>query len=76
MGRSGPVYAAWIREQTRKFVNGITHASLDPFRGYANAIRTELPNDTVTVPDAVAERVLATVHRCPIRRSPASSRCK
>ncbi|WP_308220256.1 helix-turn-helix domain-containing protein, partial [Kineococcus sp. TRM81007] len=49
LGRSGPVYATWIRQQTREFVDGITHAALDPFRGYANAIRTELPHDTVTI---------------------------
>lgn len=30
----------------------VTHAALDPFRGYANATRTELPDDTVTVLDA------------------------
>ena len=47
------VYAAWIRAQTREFVEGITHASLDPFRGHANAIRSELPDDTVTVLDAL-----------------------
>lgn len=52
LGRSGPVYATWIRAQTREFVDGITHAALDPFRGYANAIRRELPDDTVTVLDA------------------------
>ncbi|MEZ0167059.1 ISL3 family transposase [Kineococcus sp. LSe6-4] len=55
LGRSGPVYAAWIRTQTEQvpeFVAGITHAALDPFRGYANAINTELPEETVTVLDA------------------------
>ncbi len=37
LGRSGPVYATWIRAQAPEFVEGITHAALDPFRGYANA---------------------------------------
>jgi len=50
-GRSGTVYAAWLREQAAEFVAGIEHAALDPFRGYANAIRDELP-DAVAVLDA------------------------
>ncbi|MBI4943374.1 MAG: ISL3 family transposase [Actinobacteria bacterium] len=51
VGRSGTAYAAWLQQQTREFVDGIEHASLDPFRGYANAIRDELP-DSVAVLDA------------------------
>lgn len=51
MGRSGTAYAAWLEQQSREFVAGIEHAALDPFRGYANAIRDELP-DTVAVLDA------------------------
>jgi len=50
-GRSGTVYAAWLRKQAAEFVAGIEHAALDPFRGYANAIRDELP-DAVAVLDA------------------------
>jgi transposase len=50
-GRSGTVYAGWLGEQTREFINAIEHAALDPFRGYANAIRDELP-DAVAVLDA------------------------
>jgi transposase len=50
-GRSGTAYAAWLRGQTAEFVDGVEHAALDPFRGYANAIRDELP-DAVAVLDA------------------------
>ncbi|WP_432506683.1 ISL3 family transposase [Kineococcus arenarius] len=68
LGRSGPVYATWIRQQTRQFVASITHASLDPFRGYANAIRTELPDDTVTVLDAFHIVKLASTAMDEVRR--------
>jgi transposase len=50
-GRSGTAYAGWLRRQDRGFIAGIEQASLDPFRGYANAIRDELP-DAVPVLDA------------------------
>ncbi len=68
LGRSGPVYATWIRQQTGEFVDGITHAALDPFRGYANAIRTELPDDTVTVLDAFHVVKLASTAMDEVRR--------
>ncbi len=50
-GRSGTAYADWLKAQTEVFLAGIEHAALDPFRGYANAIRDELP-DAVAVLDA------------------------
>lgn len=50
-GRSGIAYANWLKAQQREFLAGIEHAALDPFRGYANAIRDELP-DAVAVLDA------------------------
>jgi transposase len=50
-GRSGTAYAGWLKAQAEEFVVGIEHAALDPFRGYANAIRDELP-DAVAVLDA------------------------
>jgi transposase len=50
-GRSGTAYATWLREQAESFLAGIEHAALDPFRGYANAIRDELP-DAIAVLDA------------------------
>jgi len=50
-GRSGTAYAGWLQQQLPEFIAGIEHAALDPFRGYANAIRDELP-DAVAVLDA------------------------
>lgn len=50
-GRSGTAYAGWLKAQQPGFVAGVEHAALDPFRGYANAIRDELP-DAVAVLDA------------------------
>ncbi len=50
-GRTGTAYAGWLKDQSNTFTAGIKHASLDPFRGYANAIRDELP-DVVAVLDA------------------------
>jgi transposase len=50
-GRSGSAYATWLQAQPAAFRAGITHAALDPFRGYANAIRDQL-DDAVPVLDA------------------------
>ena len=50
-GRSGTAYATWLKDQPEAFTAGIKHAALDPFRGYANALRDELP-DAVAVLDA------------------------
>jgi transposase len=50
-GRSGTAYAGWLAQQTGEFIDAVEHAALDPFRGYANAIRDELP-DAVAVLDA------------------------
>jgi transposase len=51
LGRSGPSYGAWITAQPQPFRAGIKHAALDPFRGYANALRDHLP-DAIQVLDA------------------------
>jgi transposase len=51
VGRSGSVYKAWLKNQPEEFIDGIDHAALDPFRGYANAIHDGLP-DAVAVLDA------------------------
>ena len=51
VGRSGTVYKAWLKAQPDGFVDGVEQAALDPFRGYANAIRDGLP-DAVAVLDA------------------------
>ncbi len=50
-GRSGTAYATWLKEQGLEFTVEVEHAALDPFRGYANAIRDELP-DAIAVLDA------------------------
>lgn len=50
-GRSGTAYARWLKDAPDGFAPRIEHAALDPFRGYANAIRDELP-DAVAVLDA------------------------
>jgi len=49
-GRSGTVYKRWLDTQP-DLVGGVETAALDPFRGYANAIRDGLP-DAVAVLDA------------------------
>ena len=51
VGRSGTAYKAWLDAQPDGFVAGVETAALDPFRGYANAIRDGLP-DAVAVLDA------------------------
>ncbi len=43
-GRSGKVYADWLSEQGVEVSVTVEHAALDPFRGYPNAIRDELPD--------------------------------
>lgn len=49
-GRSNTSYGNWLKAQLPEFFAGIGHAALDPFRGYANAIRDQLP-DAVPVLD-------------------------
>jgi transposase len=51
VGRSGSVYKGWLKAQADDFIDGVEQAALDPFRGYANAIRDGLP-DAVAVLDA------------------------
>lgn len=38
------VYAAWIAAREQRWREQIAFATLDPFRGYATALRTELPH--------------------------------
>ncbi len=45
-GRTGTVYAAWIGEREQAWRERIELAALDPFRGYATALRTQLPHAT------------------------------
>jgi transposase len=48
-GRSGKVYADWLEGQGVEVTVTVEHAALDPFRGYANAIRDELPDATAVL---------------------------
>ncbi|MDD9207390.1 ISL3 family transposase [Georgenia sp. 10Sc9-8] len=50
-GRSGRVYQTWLSKRGPAFTQGTKIATLDPFRGYANAIDTEL-GDAAAVLDA------------------------
>lgn len=45
-GRSGTVFATWLTDRTATFRDGVKIATLDPFRGYANALRDELGEAT------------------------------
>lgn len=50
-GRSGRVYGDWIAEREQTWRDQVRFAALDPFRGYATALRGQLP-DAVRVLDA------------------------
>jgi len=45
-GRSGTVFAGWLKARTDTFRDGVQVATLDPFRGYANALGDELAEAT------------------------------
>jgi transposase len=49
-GRSGTVLADWLADQPPAWRAAVTTASLDPFRGYATALSSQLP-DAVRVLD-------------------------
>jgi transposase len=49
LGRSGKVYADWLKARGTAFTAGIRTATLDPFRGYGNAIRDELEDATAVL---------------------------
>ena len=40
------MFAAWLKDRTAEFRDGVQVATLDPFRGYANALRDELGEAT------------------------------
>jgi transposase len=61
-GRSGTVLAAWLGERDPAWRAGITTASLDPFRGYATALTSQLPQAVrVLDPFHVVRLALAVV---------------
>jgi transposase len=43
-GRSGAVLAGWLAERDLAWRAGVSTASLDPFRGYATALATQMPD--------------------------------
>jgi transposase len=45
-GRSGKALADWVGERDPSWRDVVEVAALDPFRGYASALRTSLPNAT------------------------------
>jgi transposase len=45
-GRSGTALSAWVSRRPQAWRDGVRVAALDPFRGYATALRTTLPNAT------------------------------
>ena len=51
VGRSGPAYAGWLCDRGEAFRERVQVATLDPFRGYKNAIDDQLA-DAVAVLDA------------------------
>jgi hypothetical protein len=42
-GRSGAVLSSWLTERDAGWRSLVAVAALDPFRGYASALRTQLP---------------------------------
>ena len=48
-GRSGPVLGTWITKQDPTWRDRIEVAALDPFRGYANALKSHLPQATLVL---------------------------
>ena len=71
LGRSGTAYRARLDAHSEQFRAGVTHAALDPFRGYATALRDGL-EDAVRVLDAFhvtsAPTLLAANGRWPYPR--------
>jgi transposase len=66
-GRSGTGYKTWLDAQAPAFRAGVKHAALDPFRGYANALRDGL-GDAVAVLDAFHVVKLGTQVMDEVRR--------
>lgn len=66
-GRSGAVYADWLKERNATFRAGIKVATLDPFHGYKNALDDEL-EDAIAVLDAFHVVKLGTAGMDEVRR--------
>jgi len=66
-GRTGRAYATWLTDRSAGFRCGVKVATLDPFRGYANALRDEL-SEAVPVLDAFHVVKLAAQAMDEVRR--------
>ena len=66
-GRTGKAYATWLTDRSAAFRCGVKVATLDPFRGYANALRDEL-SEAVPVLDAFHVVKLAAQAMDEVRR--------
>jgi transposase len=66
-GRSGAVYAEWLKSRNETFRAGIKVATLDPFHGYKNALDDEL-EDAIAVLDAFHVVKLGTAALDEVRR--------
>jgi transposase len=73
-GRSGTVYADWLKERGEDFRAHVQVATLDPFRGYKNAIDDQL-EDAVAVLDAFHVVKLATAAVDEVRRRVQQDTC-
>lgn len=60
-GRSGRVLGDWLEGQPQAWRDQITVAAVDPFRGYANALRCRLPDATLVVDHFHAVRLANAV---------------
>jgi transposase len=66
-GRSGAVYADWLKARNQAFRADIAVATLDPFHGYKNALDDEL-EDAIAVLDAFHVVKLGTAAVDEVRR--------
>lgn len=56
-GRSGGVVRDWLDRRDREWLDAITVAVVDPFRGYANGLTDRLPDATIVVDHFHAARL-------------------
>lgn len=66
-GRSGTVYAEWLKSRNESFRAGVKVATLNPFHGYKNALDDEL-EDAIAVLDAFHIVKLGTAAVDEVRR--------
>jgi transposase len=73
-GRSGQAYKSWLTDRGEAFRTGVEIATLDPFRGYKNAIDDQL-DDARAVLDAFHVVKLATAVVDEVRRRVQQDTC-